>query len=470
MSALSVRPAGLQPEHEIELTATRVCGHLYHQICLGNWFDRQEIPVRHCPKCNALLAEGDTITVRPCGDGDEDEDRNRAEALRANEQVQILQEEANQMHTLLTETLDKAGIEATQNDFLSRELEKLAAQNVKLQRNNEETVDLLKVNEDSFRTEIQKLGRERQALEDNLGFVETSGVRQKTDLETQLQSKQQRIRELEADANELRKSNDYWRREHNLIRRRHGHIDDDDEFMINKITQTENPEMVNLDERVRRLKQCVQVMESEWKLMENMSLKAAVSAPCPVGQQRQQMPVSVSADDPTAVGFFSRLSKNGHDPVPAARASKNAGNDPKRDNEDYGPSRKISNGAGDSSKFDWYGMAERHNNEKRGIQNGNYSEMRSDDAKAISNQILNLRDRNTDGNGDGARRTLSPSATPFHPLTAAAHGFEGCNHFGNAKTGSQGQGPQGQQSGDVKLDNFDFLTPRLNELEVPDFD
>lgn len=65
---------------------------------------------------------------------------------------------------------------------------------------------MLKVNEDSFKTEVQKLGRERKDLEDNLGFAEASSVRQKIELETQLQSSQRRIREVEADVKELRKT------------------------------------------------------------------------------------------------------------------------------------------------------------------------------------------------------------------------------------------------------------------------
>jgi len=224
--------------------------------------------------------------------------------------------------------------------------------------------------------------------------------------------------------------------------------------------------MVNLDERVRKYKQCVQLMESECKLLENMSLRAAVSSPCPV---TPQVPISVSANDPTAAGFFGRLSQSARDPLPAAGANKNIGNDSKRDREEYGSARQISNGAGDSPRFDWSGMTERHNNEKREKLNGNYSEMERDDTKPIPkpNLFQYLRDHDANRNGDGVKRSLSPSATPFHPLTAAAHGFEGCNHFGNANTGSQSQS---QQREEVKLDDFDFLTPRLNELEVPEFD
>ncbi|CAG7838381.1 unnamed protein product, partial [Allacma fusca] len=95
---------GSRPKVTIDIVSTK-CGHMYHLICLNDWFNKQKNPRQECPYCKSAVMSRDYQRIFPIGDEETDEIESR---LQKAKEVQIesasLKNEIQQFASILEET------------------------------------------------------------------------------------------------------------------------------------------------------------------------------------------------------------------------------------------------------------------------------------------------------------------------------------------------------------------------------
>ncbi|CAL8137594.1 unnamed protein product [Orchesella dallaii] len=179
---LTERPQALQEGQDLIMCAL-ACGHLFHRICVSQWFSRGEVGARaaqvqgNCPCCKKLVSLNHALRIYPTGDEEGDrmvrQDRDLRNAQDENENLtsELAEVDSQLKRTQLTLEEERVG-----HDMLKMEFGEAASRMDAMQSELQDYKDMTLAVENSLKSILEKTERERN-----------EALRKLTEMEAQLQ-------------------------------------------------------------------------------------------------------------------------------------------------------------------------------------------------------------------------------------------------------------------------------------------
>ncbi|ODM96067.1 E3 ubiquitin-protein ligase TRAIP [Orchesella cincta] len=214
---LTERPQALRAEEDVIMCAL-TCGHLFHRVCVSQWFNRALrwswwanlifyfIRDGICPCCKKNVSLNNALRVYPTGDEEGDrmvrQDRDLKKVTEENLRLHAQQEELRQQLQRARSTLEE---EVVAHDILKMEYGQAASRCETMQNELQDGKDMKLAIENSYKSALEKSEGEKTDALQRLTEMET----QHDDTLGQVQQLKKMVEKLQLQDARRRQENQY---------------------------------------------------------------------------------------------------------------------------------------------------------------------------------------------------------------------------------------------------------------------